>query len=149
MKGLVRKLSVVWSAGALGGLLNGVALWLFGVLGITATLGVSIAPQFTPPWLYPRLVWGGIWGALFLLPLMRGSVWLRGLVYSMGPTLVQLFIVFPLKADKGMLGLDLGAATPLFVVILNAVWGIAAAWWVVKGSEPAPVPVQAQSNPIQ
>jgi len=26
--------------------------------------------------------------------------------------------------------MDLGALTPLFVLLANAVWGVAAAWWV-------------------
>ncbi|MBU1741011.1 MAG: hypothetical protein KKC37_05645, partial [Proteobacteria bacterium] len=76
-----------------------------------------------------RIVWGGIWGALFLLPLWRGSILRRGFLYSLGPTLVQLFIVFPIKAKKGLAGFDLGYLTPLFVVGFNAVWGwVAAAW---------------------
>ncbi len=48
----------------------------------------------------------------------------------MGPTLVQLFIVFPLVAKKGMLGLQLGTVTPLFVVFFNIIWGLAAAYWL-------------------
>jgi hypothetical protein len=52
----------------------------------------------------------------------------QGLLLSLGPTLVQLFIVFPLKADKGVMGLDLGVFTPLFVIFFNAVWGLVAAY---------------------
>jgi hypothetical protein len=36
--------------------------------------------------------------------------------------------VFPLKADKGVMGLDLGVFTPLFVIFFNAVWGLVAAY---------------------
>jgi len=90
---------------------------------------VSIAPALTPGWLYPRIVWGGIWGALFLLPLKGGPA-TRGIIWSIGPTLVQLFVVFPYKAGKGMMGLELGTLTPLIVVILNIVWGIAAAYYL-------------------
>jgi hypothetical protein len=52
----------------------------------------------------------------------------QGLLLSLGPTLVQLFIVFPLKADKGVMGLDLGVFTPLVVIFFNAVWGLVAAY---------------------
>ncbi len=122
-------LSLVFAAGALGGLLNGLAVWFCGWIGLTGALGVKIAPPLTAPMLYPRLVWGGIWGALFLLPLWRRSIWRRGFIFSLGPTLVQLFIVFPIKAHKGVAGLDLGYLTPLFVIGFNAVWGwVAAAW---------------------
>jgi len=124
------KISMVFGAGCLGGLLNSLAVWIFGFYGITAAIGVKIAPQLSPPWLYPRIVWGGIWGLLFLLPLMKKSILLRGLIFSLGPTLAQLFIVFPMKADKGIMGLDLGALTPLAVVVFNAVWGVAAAIWL-------------------
>jgi hypothetical protein len=43
---------------------------------------------------------------------------------------VQLFVVFPLKAGKGYMGLDLGTLTPLLVFIFNAIWGIATAIWL-------------------
>ncbi len=130
MSNLARKTSLVFAAGCLGGLINSLAVWIFGELGISSALGVSIAPKLTPAWLYPRLVWGGIWGLLFLLPLMKTSIFARGLIYSIGPTLVQLFVVFPMKANKGMLGLDLGMLTPVLVVIFNAIWGWSAAIWL-------------------
>ena len=125
-----RKISLVFAAGVLGGLLNSLAVWAFGEFGITAAAGVKIAPKLTAAWLYPRLVWGGIWGVLFLLPMMQTSIWSRGFIYSLGPTLVQLFVVFPLKAQKGAMGLDLGMLTPLFVVVFNAIWGWTAAIWL-------------------
>jgi len=122
----IRNLLLVFSAGCAGGLANSITVWLFGVWGITRSLGVDIAPALTPAWLYPRIVWGGIWGFLFFLPVLkRKAVW-RGFVLSLGPTIVQLFIVFPLKAQKGLMGMDLGAMTPLFVIFFNSVWGIKA-----------------------
>jgi hypothetical protein len=130
MRNLARKTSLVFAAGCLGGLLNSLAVWIFGDLGITAAAGVKIAPQLSPAWLYPRLVWGGIWGLLFLLPMLSGRIWSRGLIFSLGPTLVQLFVVFPMKANKGMMGIDLGLLTPLFVVVFNAIWGWTAAIWL-------------------
>ncbi len=138
------RLSLVFAAGCLGALANSLTVWLFGQWDITQALGVAIAPALTPAWLYPRIVWGGIWGALFLSPLPRLRWWLRGLVFSLGPTLVQLFIVFPVKADKGVGGLALGTLTPLFVLLFNAVWGVVAAWWLERcriTSSPSPVNV--------
>ena len=55
------KISLVFAAGCLGGLVNSLAVWLSGLYGLTATLGVKIAPQLSAAWLYPRIVWGGIW----------------------------------------------------------------------------------------
>jgi len=130
MGNLARKSSMMFGAGCLGGLVNSLVVWIFGWYGITAAFGVKIAPQLSAPWLYPRIVWGGIWGLLFLLPLMKKSIFLRGLIFSLGPTLVQLFIVFPMKASKGVMGFDLGSLTPLAVVVFNAVWGVTAAIWL-------------------
>jgi hypothetical protein len=130
MNNLVRKISLVFAAGVLGGLLNSLAVWGAGEFGITAAAGVKIAPKLSAAWLYPRLVWGGIWGILFLVPMMQTRIWSRGFIYSLGPTLVQLFIVFPMKANKGMMGVDLGLLTPVFVVIFNAIWGWTTAIWL-------------------
>jgi len=127
--GIWRRATLAFSAGALGGLANSLALWIFGVLGITHAIGVAVAPKLTAPWLYPRIVWGGIWGFLFLLPILRRAWWVRGLVFGLGPSLAQLLIVFPVKTDQGLLGLGLGAATPLVVLLVNSVWGLVAAWW--------------------
>lgn len=110
--------------------MNSLVLWLFGAAGVTASFGVKLAPDLSAKWLYPRLVWGGIWGALFLLPILRNQVVGQGILLSLGPTAVQLFVVFPYQANKGILGLDLGLLTPLFVFFFNAVWGITAAIWL-------------------
>jgi len=130
MKKLAKRLTVIFAAGCLGSLANSLAVWLFGAYGITKTLGVRIAPDLSPIWLYPRLVWGGIWGLLFLLPVFRSSVLKRGLLLSLGPTIIQLFVVFPYKADQGMMGMGLGALTPLLVFVFNAIWGITVAIWL-------------------
>jgi len=44
---------IVFAAGAVGALANSLALWLFGHFGITNALGVAIAPELSPHWLYP------------------------------------------------------------------------------------------------
>lgn len=125
-----KKISLVFTAGCSGGLINSLAVWLFGIAGITSALGVKIAPHLSAQWLYPRIIWGGIWGVLFLLPILEKRLIFRGLIYSLGPTLVQLFVVFPVKTGAGMMGLGKGALTPLFVIIFNAIWGITAAVWL-------------------
>lgn len=118
-----------------GGCANALAIYLSGALGITAALGVAIPYDLAPPTLYWRAVWGGIWGFLFLLDYERGSVWKRGIVYSLAPTLVQLLFVFPFVKYKGFYGLYLGALTPLCVFVFNAVWGLVAAWWIVDAAD--------------
>lgn len=128
---IARELSQTFAAGVLGGLVNSVFLWAIGQLGVTAAMGVKLAPAFSPPWLYQRLVWGGIWGLLLLLPFLRQGPLLRtGFIASLGPTLAQLFYVFPYMIHKGVAGLELGLLTPLVVVVVNAVWGWAAVAWL-------------------
>ena len=123
----MRKLSIFFAAGCLGGLANSFALWLFGYFGITSYFGVSLAPTLSPSWLYPRIVWGGIWGLIFILPILKSKLLLKGTILSLFPTAIQLFVVFPLKANKGIAGIDLGLYTPLFVVFFNWVWGFVTA----------------------
>jgi hypothetical protein len=130
VKSHIRHLTLVFGSGCLGALANSLVTWLLGLYGITRALGVDLAPALSPVWLYPRLVWGGIWGLLFLLPIYKNRPLRQGLLLSLGPTLVQLFVVFPYRAHRGMMGLGLGALTPFFVILLNAVWGVVTALWL-------------------
>jgi hypothetical protein len=122
----LKNLHVFFGSGAIGGLVNSLALWLLGQQGITHTIGVSIAPALTPQWLYPRIVWGGIWGITFILPFMKSRLIAKGLVLSLLPTAFQLFYVFPQQGHAGMMGMGLGQLTPVLVVVLNMVWGLVA-----------------------
>jgi hypothetical protein len=136
MKFSIKNLSLTFTAGCIGGLTNMFIIWLFGVWGLPQALRVQIAPQLSAPWLYNRLVWGGIWGFLFFLPLVRNLPFpVRGVLYCLVPTLVQLLIVFPFSTHKGMLGLQLGLLTPAFVLFYNVVWGLAAGSWLQLTTE--------------
>lgn len=130
MKFSIKNISLTFTAGCVGGLMNMFAIWLSGLSGLTKALGVQIAPHLSVPWLYNRLVWGGLWGLLFLLPTRNLSYPIRGLLYSLVPCLVQLFVVFPFQTHKGALGLQLGYLTPAFVLFFNLVWGLAAGFWL-------------------
>lgn len=129
---MATRLSGLFAAGCLGGLATVLTLWLFGMLGISAALGVALAPSLTPSMIYSFMIWGGIWGFAFLLPLGSMNMFARGLLLSLGPTIVQCLIVFPMKLGVGVLGQDLGTLTPLLVLIFNAVWGLVAAWWLIR-----------------
>lgn len=129
MKKTVDQLSFTFAAGAFGALVSSFALWFLGAYGFTAWLGVRMAPAWTAAWLYPRIVRGGIWGFLFLLPFARSKTLFRAFIFSLAPSLFQLLVVFP-NAGRGIAGLELGLLTPFFVVVINAVWGFAAAFWL-------------------
>ena len=126
---MTRKLSVVFSGGAFGGLLNALLFWIFGIAGISALVGMTAPVKWDPQHIYWGVTWGGIWGVLFLLPLLRGSVVLRGALFGLAPTLVAWFVVFPLHG-MGPMGLKVGVLMPFLAVVLNVVWGVGAAIWM-------------------
>ncbi|WP_305043239.1 hypothetical protein [Geoalkalibacter sp.] len=120
-------LATCFCAGLLGALCNSLALAAAGSWGLMAAAGVNLAPALTLSWLYPRLVWGGLWGLLFFFavgaPRYRRH-WIRkGLWLSLLPSLYQLLYVFPHLEQKGLMGLELGQLTPLFVLLFNFLWG--------------------------
>ncbi len=135
MGNLFAWISLCFCGGVFGALVNSVLVWMAGSYGWTAAMGVAIAPEWTLPWLYQRLVWGGLWGLVFTPRFMPNSCLWRGLLVSVGPTLAQLLIVFPNQLGKGYWGLDLGNLTPVVVVVANAVWGCAAAAWIMGGDD--------------
>jgi hypothetical protein len=122
---MMRNLFICFSAGCLGALANSLTVWLLGDYGITKAMGVMISPSLTPNWLYPRIVWGGLWGFLFALPIMNSKTFSKGAVLSLFPTVFQLLVVFPYQMKKGFGGMELGALTPVFVLFVNWVWGVA------------------------
>ena len=130
MRRFFRRLTHYYAAGSAGALVNSLALWLCGANGITALLRVDIHPRLTPDWLYPRIIWGGIWGLLLFLPLVKSRMLLRSALISLGPTTAQLIYVFPVLQHKGLLGLELGILTPAVVAAFNWLWALAALLWL-------------------
>jgi len=102
-------------------------MWLASNQGVTQSLGVAISGSLSPHWLYPRLVWGGLWGLLFLLPMLASSLFARSLVIALIPTLVQLFVIYPVYEHRGVAGMSLGALTPFVVFFFYWVWAFVAA----------------------
>ena len=123
----MKLLLICFAAGCLGALANSLVVWQAGELGIAGWAGVGIAPALRPAWLYPRIVWGGIWGLLFLLPFLKSRLLLKGTVLSLIPTAVQLFFIFPHQTRQGLMGMGLGMWTPVFVLVYNWVWGVVTA----------------------
>lgn len=124
---MIGRLSAAWFGGAVGALANSLAAWLFGRAGVFAAIGVSLSPAFTWDWLENRLLWGSLFGLGY--PAVRGlglAPDRAGFVLSLAPSAAQLFWFFP-RAGQGALGLELGLATPLVVLALNALWGFALA----------------------
>lgn len=118
----LRAVALCFAAGAAGGLLLCVAAWLSARYGITRDLGANVASALVPAVIYPRVVLGGLWAQLFLLPLARH--WLvRGFIIGAVVTLVQL-VILPLLLGRGP---SLLSGTALLWLLLNLTWGIGTA----------------------
>jgi hypothetical protein len=128
---MIRRISGAFTGGAIGGLVDSMNIWAMGRIGISDFLGVGMKPDFTAPWLYQRMVWGGLWMLLLLLPLWQKKTAMRGMLFSLLPSAMMLFMVLP-SMGKGMLGLGFGALTPVVVIGLNVIYGIVAAYWYRK-----------------
>ena len=115
------------TAGALGGAVQAVMIWFFGQLGLFIVMYLPLAPPLTLPWLYQRMVWGGLWGLLFLLPVLRSwKHWKRGWLVGLFPAAGSLFYFLPFQDGHGMMGLNLGGAMPPVVIFFGLVWGMLA-----------------------
>lgn len=125
---MIRKMSGAFTGGVVGSLVDSISIWLLGKLGILALIGITMKPAFTAPWLYQRMAWGGLWMLLLILPFWKNRIILRGCIFSLFPSAMMLFVIFP-QMGKGMLGTGFGILTPVIVLGLNFVYGIVAAYW--------------------
>lgn len=125
---MIRRISAAFAGGAIGGFVDSFNIWAMGKSGISDIIGLAMKPEFNAPWLYQRIVWGGIWMLPLLLPLMNNRAIVRGMLFSLLPSAMMLFIVLP-SMGKGTMGLGFGIITPLVVISLNFVYGIVAASW--------------------
>lgn len=120
----MKNILICLGAGALGAFVMCLAMWLSTRYGITHSLGVAIQGSIAPEWMYPRIVWGGVWGLLFLLPLFSSNILARSFALALIPTLVQLFIIYPYYQGKGMAGLNLGVLAPFVVFFFFWIWSL-------------------------
>ncbi|OGP16606.1 MAG: hypothetical protein A2V21_300815 [Deltaproteobacteria bacterium GWC2_55_46] len=134
MHSIVKYLSLTFSAGVFGALVNTFSLWAAGHFGLLSYMGVGIDHELPRTAIYTRIVWGGLWGFLFLVPFAWRSYALRGVILSIGPTLVQLFSIFPMHG-AGIMGLSYGMLTPVAVFVLNAIWGMSAGIWLLASED--------------
>jgi hypothetical protein len=104
--------------------------WLAAQYGITRALNAHVATALLPAVIYARVVLGGLWGLLFLLPLSRGAL-VRAVLLGLVVSLVML-VIHPVLAGKAVHLLN---GTALFIVLLNLVWGMTTACllWLMRG----------------
>jgi hypothetical protein len=124
---MLRKLAGPYAAGALAALLTSLVLWIAVRAKLGALVDVQMGKLF-PGGLEPHsLGWHVLEGSLFALalPLLRGrglTPMRAALAVSLLPSLRELFLQLP-SAGYGMLGVQLGALTPVVVLAANALWG--------------------------
>ena len=90
---------------------------------------VNIQPDMSIEWLLPQVVYGGLWGMIFLLPFLnKGSITI-GLLGALIPAAVQLLIVLPFIENQGLMGQTLGTYAPLFFLGAWLLWGLTTMIW--------------------
>jgi len=125
---VVRQLTYLFSAGAVGGFFNALAIWIFGMAGFSAAAGMPPS-GWSPPTIYRQTVWGGIWGVIFVLPVFNRMPALKGILLSLAPTIVAYWYVIPMKM-KAVPDFQPGLVLLLYVTLANIVWGLGAAYWL-------------------
>jgi hypothetical protein len=125
---MLRTLARLYSAGTFGALCNFGFGLLLTLTGAFAALGVALPPPNMPGALYSRLVWGGIWGLLLLLPLPKTKIVQDGLILGIAPSLVAGLIFFP-KAGLGYFGVGAGAMMVPLIFVFNWIWGSGMLWF--------------------
>lgn len=123
-------LPMLFGIGALAGLVQSMVVWFCGAIGINAYYRVKIEPEFDLEWLYPRIIWGGLWGFLFTIRQLQEYYVLRGMLISLIPSLAELFFFFPIFENAGIMGERLGDHTYWLVIVWNMVWGVAASLYI-------------------
>ena len=103
-----------------------IALWVMHAIGFIDRTPFNMSP--TKPFGVPSLIslsfWGGVWGIILGLVLLRARGpkfwWIAVLFGAIAPTLVAGLVVAPLK------GIAVGGNPKLLVVglVVNGVWGL-------------------------
>jgi hypothetical protein len=75
------------------------------------------------------VVWGGIWGFLFLLPLKKISYVSLGIIYSLPQTLIALLVMAP-RMGRGLLAWQQGWTTPILILFFGIIWGATTGLWL-------------------
>jgi len=126
---ILRRGSLAFASGCFGVILFYLVLRAGIASGLVNAPPPALKFLTSKAFLYRSIVWGGIWGFAFMIPLFAGKWWLRGLLVGLAASAVAIFVF------RG------GAIPPLpqlvTILVLNMVcWGMTAAFWydkVVKG----------------
>jgi hypothetical protein len=125
MKGYV---AICFASGVIGALAVVLASYVLFYPGISARMGVDAPLPLTPPVIYRLLFWGGLWGIPFALFTWKREryYYLIGFLYFLLPVLAAFLFFFP-RAGAGYFGLNKGALFTVYILIVNAPFGIVTA----------------------
>lgn len=124
---MLRNFALYYAAASLGGLAVALTAWILGQIGVSAALGVGIEPAMERAWLYRLIVWGGLWGVIFLVPVAIRPLWLKALVFTLAPVLVALMVFTPMRGGAPF-ALDRGVLAPFYIYAINIPWGLVTAY---------------------
>lgn len=120
-------LSVCFVAGLLAAVVSTFFLWACNQWGVTGLLEVKLYQSLRLKTFYPSMFFGGLWGCLYFLTVgapRHRRHWIRkGLWFSLIPTAVALFYLYPSVYHKGLAALDLGMFAPMLITVSNLIWG--------------------------
>lgn len=119
---LARRLTLAFSCGAFGVLFLAAALLIISKSGLGPSIGMPATPPKMPEFLYGRMVWGGIWGFLLVLPFLTPRWVIRGIIFGLLASAASIFYFNPgfQKAQVGFI---------ILILVVNMIWGVAAAGW--------------------
>lgn len=123
MQNWLRQFALCFSAGSIGALAKSGAVWVCARFAISAGFATHLASVQYPSGIYARIVWGGLAAFLFLLPLVRKSWVVRGLVWGLVATVIQIVII-PILAHSTV---HFALEPFLSVLVLGCIWGLATA----------------------
>lgn len=98
--------ALYYAAASLGGLAVVHSAWILGHIGVADLLGMAIKPKLEPAWVYRAMVWGGLWGLIFLLPIEIEPLWLKGALLTLAPILAAFVYFIPMRGGRAIFALD-------------------------------------------
>jgi len=137
MRHSLKKLGLTFAGGCLGGITSTALNIAFGLINFPSSVGIAYAQDANIADLYAGVILGGVWGCIFLIPILNSAWILKGVVLSLIPTLTQLLVILPMKGSGALFNIDFGTLTPVYILFLNLVWGLVTAGFLeyTKGDE--------------
>lgn len=127
-------------AGVFASLLTSLIFLALDLSGAFATLGVPMgAPPDFLPWLGIRLLYGGFFALLLLLPFFGTWIlWQKGLLIGLIPAAELFFYRYPFDKGIGFFGLDVGISVPIVALFFSLLWGAMTGWLLTRFGFPDP-----------